>query len=168
MIRQATLADVGIIRELALATWPVAYAEILSPAQLDYMLQLIYSSEALTLQMQEKNHRFILLYEDEQPVGFASYAAKDVNQPHIFRLHKIYVLPTQQGKGSGQQLIDYVVRQAQSAGAAQLELNVNRNNPSVHFYQNKGFKILHEEDIDIGDGYFMNDYVMALTIDPAG
>lgn len=168
MIRQATVADINIIRQLALATWPVAYAKILSPAQLHYMLQLIYSPEALTLQMQEKKHRFILLYEDEQPVGFASYSEKDVTLPHIFRLHKLYVLPIQQGKGSGMQLLDYVIRQVQSAGATQLELNVNRDNPAVHFYEKKGFSVLSKEDIDIGEGYFMNDYIMALPLHAEG
>ena len=168
MIRQATSTDIDIIRNLALATWPVAYAEILSPAQLDYMLQLIYSYEALTLQMQEKDHRFILLYENEDAVGFASYSIKNNDQPNIFRLHKIYVLPTQQGNGCGQQLLDYVIRQVQSAGATQLELNVNRNNPALEFYKKKGFTIIKEEDIDIGEGYFMNDYVVSLAIETGG
>lgn len=160
MIRQATLADINTIRELALATWPVAYAKILSPAQLHYMLQLIYSPEALSLQMQEKNHRFILLYDNDLPVGFASYSRKENDEILKFHLQKLYVLPSQQGKGSGQQLLDYVIRQAQSAGAVQMELNVNRQNPALHFYKKNGFNIHHEEDIDIGEGYFMNDYVM--------
>jgi ribosomal protein S18 acetylase RimI-like enzyme len=41
---------------------------------------------------------------------------------------------------------------------------VNRHNRALHFYEKQGFKIIREEDIDIGSGYFMNDYVMELTI----
>ena len=41
-----------------------------------------------------------------------------------------------------------------------LELNVNRHNDAFHFYTKLGFSISKEEDNDIGEGYFMNDYVM--------
>ena len=31
---------------------------------------------------------------------------------------------------------------------------------SVAFYEKLGFQIIKEEDVDIGNGYFMNDYIM--------
>jgi ribosomal protein S18 acetylase RimI-like enzyme len=49
-------------------------------------------------------------------------------------------------------------------GATTLQLNVNRNNPAKIFYEKLGFAVLNEEDIDIGNGYFMNDYVMQKMI----
>ena len=45
-----------------------------------------------------------------------------------------------------------------------IELNVNRQNNAVDFYKRLGFTILKEVDIPIGKGYFMNDYVMSLTL----
>jgi hypothetical protein len=30
----------------------------------------------------------------------------------------------------------------------------------VNFYKHAGFEIIDEQDFDIGNGYFMNDYVM--------
>ncbi|WP_207759825.1 hypothetical protein [Flavobacterium cyanobacteriorum] len=45
-----------------------------------------------------------------------------------------------------------------------IQLNVNRYNPAVHFYEATGFKIIKEEDIDIGQGYLMEDYVMQKEI----
>ena len=44
---------------------------------------------------------------------------------------------------------------------AQLDLFVNRTNPAVHFYKKRVF-IVEEVDLDIGNGYFMNDYRMKL------
>jgi hypothetical protein len=38
--------------------------------------------------------------------------------------------------------------------------NVNRYNNALAFYQKLGYEILKEEDIDIGEGFFMNDFVM--------
>jgi hypothetical protein len=45
-----------------------------------------------------------------------------------------------------------------------LELNVNRHNPATVFYQKMGFEIVYSEDIDIGQGFWMNDYVMRKTL----
>jgi hypothetical protein len=45
-----------------------------------------------------------------------------------------------------------------------LHLNVNRFNPSVEFYKHLGFKVVAEEDIDIGRDYFMEDYIMELNL----
>jgi hypothetical protein len=45
-----------------------------------------------------------------------------------------------------------------------LDLFVNRTNPAVIFYKIKGFYIDQEIDLDIGNGYFMNDYLMKLKI----
>ena len=46
-----------------------------------------------------------------------------------------------------------------------LDLNVNRYNYSAQsFYEKFGFKVLKEEDIHIGGGYFMNDYVLRYSL----
>ena len=45
-------------------------------------------------------------------------------------------------------------------GATSLQLQVNRDNAAKSFYEKLGFVILKEADFDIGNGYFMRDYVM--------
>ncbi len=162
-INIATAADVKIIQELAEMIWPVCYADIVSPEQLRYMLDLIYTQDALKAQM-EKGHRFVIAYEVETPIGFASYSAKSSEEPTIFRLHKIYVLTNLHTKGIGSTFLQYVVTQSKNAGATLLELNVNKYNPAIGFYEKKGFSILKEEVIDIGNGYVMDDYVMGLKL----
>jgi len=107
-------------------------------------------------------HQFIIVYEDEAPVGFASFSAHD--DPAVYHLNKIYVLPAQQGKNIGTQILDYITNRIKTFGASSLQLNVNRYNKALHFYKKYGFKIIREEDIDIGEGYFMNDYVMELGL----
>lgn len=156
--------DVEIIRNLAHAIWPVAYGDILSKQQLAYMLGLIYSEESLLNQIREKEHQFILVKENNCYVGFASYSVKSKDEPQIFRLHKLYVLPSQQRKGTGKVLLEFIVNEISKQAAAILELNVNRNNNALHFYNKMGFTISREEDIDIGEGFFMNDYVMELKV----
>lgn len=168
-IRKAAETDIPAIQELAEKTWAVAYASILPPAQMSYMLDLFYSTAALHEQM-KKGHRFILAIDTDEAFGFASYSPKEsaelaLPQKNIYRLHKIYIDPGQQGKGVGKLLLDHIINDIRPLGATALELNVNRSNAAIGFYQKYGFRILYEEDIDIGNGYFMNDYVMEYKVE---
>jgi len=90
-------------------------------------------------------------------VGYTAIEPKENNH---FKLHKIYLSPSLQGKGIGRFLLEEMEKKAKTLGAEKLFLNVNRFNKAIHFYQRHGYNILREEDIDIGNGYFMNDYVM--------
>jgi len=159
-LRRASDSDILLIRELSLHVWPQTYATILSPEQIQYMMQLMYSDAALHRQMQD-NHHFYIVYNAGIPIGFVSYSEIE---PHLFKLHKIYILPSQQGRGTGRFVIEQVIRNVQQEGATGLQLNVNRNNPALHFYKKLGFEAIREEDIDIGNGYLMNDYVMEKSL----
>lgn len=160
-IKIASQKDISTIHQLAHQIWPVAYGDILSENQLNYMLELIYSEEALTHQMNQLKHRFILVMNDGTPAGYASYSPHTEDSTK-YHLHKIYVLPQEQGKNLGKNLLNFVLEKIQKEGAQELRLNVNRYNKAVHFYQKQGFTIIGKEDIDIGNGYFMNDYIMSL------
>jgi len=161
-IRFAGAEDINIIGFLAQEIWPPTYREILSEDQLNYMMDLIYSPASLKNQILEKKHTFIIIEEVEMPVGFASYSI--TNQQDIYKLHKIYVMSNQQGKGLGKFIIDFIAGNIQQQGALALQLNVNRHNKARYFYEKIGFKIISEEDIDIGNNYFMNDYIMEMKI----
>lgn len=149
---------VPIIKNLANIIWPFTYSEIISPQQVDYMMELIYSTSSLKKQI-EKGQQFIIGYDENKPVAFASYSAKE-NDPAVYKLHKIYILPNQQGKGIGKQLISFIKNDIEPVTT--LQLNVNRHNKALHFYEKSGFKIIAGEDIDIGNGFYMNDFVMEL------
>jgi ribosomal protein S18 acetylase RimI-like enzyme len=159
-IQKATVEEIPLIRELTFQVWPQTYAPILSKEQIEYMLEMMYSEGALDQQMKEGT-RFLIVYENEEPVGFASY--QEI-QPSIFKLHKIYVLPSQQGKGTGRFLLDHILEEIKQNGAAALQLQVNRYNKARNFYEKLGFTVIEEADFDIGNGYFMNDYVMEKAI----
>ncbi len=161
-VTDAGPAHIPVIQELAKITWAVAYAPILSPAQMVYMLDLFYSTDSLKEQMNE-GHRFIIAIDEEKPVGFASWSVK-TGYTSVYRLHKIYIDPNQQGKGVGKILLDFVLTDIKTKDATDLELNVNRFNKARQFYEKIGFVVVNEEDVDIGNGYFMNDYVMNLSL----
>ena len=156
-IRLADNDDINIIGWLAQQIWPAAYKDILTQAQLEYMLQRIYSPDSLKEQMR-LSHQFLIAELDEEPVGFASYSS--LADPGVFKLQKLYVLPELHGKGLGKALLDFVTESVLSLGATTLRLNMNRHNKAKEFYERNGFRVVGEENIDIGNNYFMNDYVM--------
>lgn len=158
-IRKATPHDIKAIRDIAFATWPQAYGNILTPAALQYMLDLFYSTKALEQQMSDGQEFFIAC--GDAPVGFASISPYDEKD---WKLNKLYVLPSLHKTGAGKALMQHVVNTAASHGAEKLYLNVNRFNKARDFYERRGFTIIKEEDVDLGNGIVQEDYVMMLKI----
>jgi len=160
-IRPANVNDLTTVEKLAREIWPHTYGEILSPEQLDYMLDLIYNNAVLRDQLQHQQHTFLMAELNGEPVAFAVFSTV---APGISKLHKIYVHQKTQGQGIGKLLIDHIVDQLRSQNMHTLRLNVNRHNKARFFYEKLGFKVVKEENIDIGRGYFMEDYVMERQI----
>ena len=157
-IKEATTKDIPVIASLARQIWPDAYGAILSAAQLDYMLDIIYSHAALQQQMEEQHQCFLIAGIGEEPVGFAAFSK--IAEPGTFKLHKLYVRTDIQGKGLGKTLLDAVQQRIKALHATTLHLNVNRYNKAKLFYEKNGFYVIEEVDVNIGNGYFMNDYIM--------
>ncbi|HXO74024.1 MAG TPA: GNAT family N-acetyltransferase [Puia sp.] len=165
-IRPGELEDINTIGFLAQQIWPETYGAILPAEQLQYMLNLFYSPASLRRQMVEEQHQFLIVEQDEEEaIGFASWSV--AAEPGVYKLHKLYVLPGQQGKGLGRALLQYIFEAIQPEGATILRLNVNRYNKARQFYEKMGFTVVKEEDVAIGNNYFMNDYVMEIRV-PAG
>lgn len=162
-VRQATPDDLPLIRRMAGEVFPATYRDILSPAQLEYMMEWMYSPESLRRQMREGHVYFIAAAGDE-PCGYLSVERQEAD---LFHLQKIYVLPRFQGSGAGALLFRRAVAYIREVHPApcRMELNVNRNNRAVHFYERMGMRRLREGDFPIGDGYYMNDYIMGLDIE---
>lgn len=156
IVRPASVTDIPVIRDIAYRTWPYAYEALLGKEQVFYMLDKMYSTSALEHQMKNL-HYFFLALKAYQPVGFTSFSPVEKD---IYKLQKLYVLPAEQKTGLGKTLLQTVETVSKSMGAKKLQLNVNRKNVAKSFYERNAFKVIGEEDIDIGGGYFMNDYVM--------
>jgi ribosomal protein S18 acetylase RimI-like enzyme len=161
-IRQAKATDFSLIRKIAFSTWPATYGEILSTEQLRFMLNKFYSLENLKLNV-EQNQLFYIISEFEIPLGFLGIEHYFEGNP-ITKIHKIYVLSNNQGKGIGKLAIDFVIKSALENQNNKIILNVNRFNNAVLFYQKMNFKIVQEIDIVIGNGYLMEDFVMEMSL----
>lgn len=162
LLRKAKEEDIPVIQQIASLTWGPTYVPIIGQKQVDYMLDNMYSKVVLLQQLME-GHVFLIAGLDDKDVGFASYSVID-SENRVYKLHKLYVLPEVHGKGVGKFLMNEVVQKVREAGGKSLELNVNRANRSKDFYEKAGFTIKETVDLDIGNGFFMNDYIMTLPI----
>lgn len=160
-ISVATKEQLPIVQELAHKIWPSTYGHILSKDQFDYMMELMYSIDSLEKQLVTKP--FLLVEDEGQFIGFVSYEINWENTSKT-KIHKLYVLPTIQGKGIGKFLINHIKELALKAQNSALILTVNRFNKAKEFYLKQGFHVVEEKQFQIGNGYIMDDYVMELPI----
>ena len=160
--RKAGIDDIALIRDLAEKSFLPTYKEILSADQLDWMFDWMYSADSLRQQI-EDGHVFFIAYDGDRPCGYVSVERQG---EALFHLQKIYVLPDFQGKRVGQYLVRLVFDYVRSlySGECTVELNVNRNNKAKFFYERMGFSVARSGDFPIGNGYYMNDYIMAIKL----
>lgn len=153
----ATFDDLQTIGHLAQRIWMEHYPAIIGLEQTEFMLQKMYALPALQEQW-NKGHRFYFWYEGAHPVGFAAIDATP--DTHGF-LAKFYLESAHRGKGIAPQFLAYLENRLRETSRHSVQLTVNRQNiGAINFYFKSGFKIIRCEDFDIGNGYFMNDFVM--------
>ena len=163
-IRKATIDDCQLIHELAVQVFPLTYKDIITPEQCDFMMDWMYSIPNLQKQMNEEGHVYLLAADDKgKTIGYVSVQPQGEN---LYHLQKIYVLPQYQGLKAGKFLFEEAIKYIKQVHPEPcvLELNVNRYNKAVTFYEHMGMHKDRQGDFDIGHGFFMNDYIMAMDI----
>ncbi len=163
-LRQATPSDSALIRNLAIPAWETAYSDILPEEQFTYMIEKTYSDDAINRQMQDGHVFFIVYLAGNEPAGFMSLSHETEG---IYVLEKLYVLPSVHGTGAGRFLVgkaEEYIRTLHPGKNILLELNVNRKNKAVGFYERVGFHIDRTVDEYIGNGFYKNDYIMQKTV----
>ena len=165
----AGLNDRDFIRSVSERTWPSTYGHIISQEQIDFMLDWMYSNDSLEKQMNTGCEFYIASIKNEDgqwdAVGFCSVSPDDEKEEgaKAHKLNKLYVLPSAQGTGAGKVLLNKSIEIAKAAGSSSLFLQVNKLNTAYTFYLKHGFIKEAEFKFDIGNGFFMDDYLMRLT-----
>ncbi|WP_106292387.1 GNAT family N-acetyltransferase [Arcticibacter pallidicorallinus] len=159
-IRLAVPEDLPIIHQLAEEIWWPTYSHILRSEQIRFMLDTMYSIDTLKEQ-QATGTEFLLAGRNAKVVAFAGYSCNE--EDNKLSIHKLYVHPSEQGKGTGKSLIHHIEQTAKNLGISLLELNVNRKNGALNFYKKVGFEIFKEEDIPYYQ-YWMNDFILQKSL----
>jgi ribosomal protein S18 acetylase RimI-like enzyme len=161
-IRKAQRHELNILEKLARAIWPSTYSDIISAAQIEFMLSWMYSEQTLLTQF-DQGHEFYILSVQNTDLGFLALewisSATD-NKQHILKINKLYILSQQQNKGFGKALIQKAIQRAAANNVSEIILQVNKANKAKDFYAHLGFDIKEEAIFDIGNGFVMDDYIM--------
>lgn len=159
----AAAADIPLVRDLACEIWHRHYPGIISGAQIEYMLAQGYAPDALMKFLTTPDAGIALAQRGAPAVGFVAWYPLDGGD--AMKLDKLYVLPEHHGMGIGRMLIEHVVARARGARCRFVTLNVNRGNArAVGAYERCGFTIRERGDFPIGNGFVMEDFVMARDI----
>ena len=150
-------AEVVEMSEMATTIIKDYYDPIIGPEQNDYMIKMFQSVDALKEQL-EKGYRYYFIREDDRNIGFVAFYPRD----KALYLSKLYLYKDERGKGYAKGILDFLKTQASEIGLIRIELNVNKHNDTRFIYEKLGFEIAWAENNDIGNGFYMDDYVYAL------
>lgn len=157
--------DLTLIKDLAQDIFPHTYREVLSSEQIEYMMDLMYNRNRLSHDFDSGKQIFYLIEFQNQPSGY--FSLEPLRSENLLILQKLYLLPLLQGKGLGKTIMKDIleISKVLLPSATRLQLYVNRENKAQYFYLNCGFKVIDSRDNDIGNGFYMNDYIMEYTFE---
>jgi len=155
------LNEAEAVVDLAGRVWRAHYPGIITPEQIDYMLEQRYRP-VLVRQFIARGDLWLAARAEGVLVGFAHghpLAEGD------YKLDKLYVDLDWQRHGIGGALIREVATRSSRRGFTRLVLRVNRQNQqAIDAYLKQGFTVATLVMEDIGGGFVMDDYVMVKAL----
>jgi GNAT superfamily N-acetyltransferase len=177
--------DIALTAKVADEIWHEYWPSRIGQAQTDYMVSTMQSASAIAADIREKGYRYRLLYgESGKLVGYTSALVEDfsenpddpesikhgrgMNDVALRRLFisKIYLYASERGKHYASRVIEMYERECADEGLGAMYLTVNRGNDlAIRAYKGRGFFIVEDVDAPIGEGFVMNDHIMAKRVD---
>lgn len=173
------------LAEVASEIWHEYWPAIIGEGQTDYMVNMMLTVPALKRDMAEHNYRYWFVYDEEDGrlVGFTGGATQvltgdaehdaafllspvvDGKWDRRFFLSKLYLYASERGKHYASRVIEFYEQLCQDENLPVMYLMVNRRNElGLRAYKGRGFQIMEETDADIGEGFYMIDYIMAKEV----
>ena len=161
IIPVSTEEQLKTVSILADKIWRQHFPPIIGIKQVEYMLDKFQSYQAMTRQVKEEGYQYYLLHIEEKDVG---YIAVKVEDGALF-LSKIYIEQSFRGRKLASKSIRFLVDRCKAESLSKIWLTVNRDNRNtIAAYEAMGFVKTREQKADIGNGYFMDDFIMEKTI----
>jgi len=150
---------ISAMSEMATAIVREHFDPLIGKEQNDYMISMFQTETAIKNQL-ESGYRYFFAEDNDRNVGFIAFYPKET----AMYLSKFYLYKQERGKGYAHQMLDFVTDESRKCGMNAIELNVNKHNSACQAYDRLGFRIIRSEKNDIGNGFFMDDYVYRLDI----
>ena len=155
-------AQVAQVSKLAEEIWLEHYPAIIGLAQTRYMIDTLQNAAAVAIHI-ARGALYFLLQHGGASVGYAAVELQ-AERGALF-VSKLYLLRDLRGRGLGQRTLEALADLARERGLQRLELTVNRNNAlALRCYARFGMTIEGTLLTEIGEGYAMDDYVLAMPL----
>ena len=155
-IRIHTKKEIQQVAALAKTIWTEYYTDLLPKGQAAYMIEKFQSVAPMSKQIAE-GHQYYLIQQENQPIGYLDFVLKG---DECF-VSKMYLLRTFRGKGLGKEALQFIEEKAKQYGSTKLNLTVNKNNiQAINAYLRADFQNVGPIQIDIGNGFVMDDFKM--------
>lgn len=155
VIRQAVLAEVKALVELAARTFYDAFAATNTPESMQAYMSSAFTVEQMTAELSDPHSTFLLAELAGQPVGYAKLVRGEVpecvNARPAIELSRLYVEQNVLGAGVGAALMQACLDTARQAGFQAIFLGVWEHNPRAQaFYRKWGFERVGEHVFQMG------------------
>ena len=155
-----TEKDLQEISILAEEIWHQHFTPIIGKEQVIYMVDKFQSYPAIKSQI-EHGYEYFKLYNGET---FAGYTGVREDSDALF-LSKLYLHESQRGQHFATQTIQFLIDLCTERKISKIWLTCNRNNThTLDVYHHLGFAKVREEKADIGNGFYMDDYILEFVI----
>ena len=141
--------------------WHQHFTAIIGAEQVEYMLEKFQSVKAVTEQI-KSGYEYFMFRLDGEIIGYTGIHQEQDNR--LF-LSKLYIRKAYRGNGYARKALNMLEEICYERGLEAIWLTVNRfNDNTIKAYDKMGFRTIEEKKADIGNGFFMDDYIMSKAI----
>lgn len=153
---KADASQTDELSELADEIWHQHFVDIISEGQIDYMLEKFQSSSVMKEQMKHGYEYYFFCINGKNEGYFALQQQED----NTLFLSKIYLRKEFRGNGYSRKAFEFIENIVSERKLKKVWLTVNINNEiAIRAYKAFGMYVGRTQKSDIGNGYFMDDYV---------
>jgi len=162
LVKAENKEAIKTVAYMANAIWNEHYASVISKEQIDYMLDKFQSVQAISDAIEGQGYEYYLVEAEGKTVGYIGIN-RDYPAGKMY-LSKLYLSKEARGKGYARDILDMLRNMALEDGTGSIWLTVNKDNPSVAIYEKLGFAKVNDAKTDIGQGFYMDDYIMEIMV----
>ena len=156
-----TRNDFKQLEPFAASIWEQHYTPIIGADQVAFMLNKYQSAQAMFDQF-SAGYKYAVVISGGQKAGYFAYDGKA--EKDVF-ISKLYIHKDFRRRGLGRRILDFISKEARALGCMAMTLSVNKDNSdSIQFYTAYGFQTIKAQKVAIGEGFYMDDYVMSCPV----
>lgn len=156
IINKAGIQDLETIQNIGRQTFSETFSESNSEEAMKTYLEESFSTEKVSLELNNSHSHFFIAWEEDIPVGYlklnSGEAQTELKDDTSLEIERIYVKKSHHGQKVGQLLYDQAMETARNLNKSYLWLGVwEENLRALQFYRKNGFEEFGSHTFRLGD-----------------